>query len=292
MLTNSDANSGDKPQSVAADTRTLDKSDYPVFCDYLESLCGIVLGENKQYLVTSRLAPLLDEYSFQSFSQLIALVIEDKKSTLASRVVDAMTTNETSWFRDQFPFELLKHHILPDMIEMGRRRVSIWSAACSSGQEPYSISMAITEFLDAHPKCFLNPRVVSTDISPAILDDAKKGVYDAAAISRGLNSAQKKRFFNPVKAGFEVGSEVKNRVSFQLLDLQQGYAALGKQDIIFCRNVLIYFSSQLRDNIIERMVANMNPKGYLYLGASESLGSFTRHFRTVRGNGGSVHQLK
>lgn len=292
MLANVETNGGDKRQSRMIDTRTLSESDYHTFCVYLERLCGIVLGENKQYLVTSRLASLLDEYSLESFSELIAIIVEGKQRTLASRVVDAMTTNETSWFRDQFPFELLKHHILPDMIEMGRRRVSIWSAACSSGQEPYSISMAIAEFFDLNPKCFLSPKIISTDISPGILADARKGIYDDAALSRGLTAAQRKRFFTSVQNGFQVSSETKSRISFQLLDLQQDYGALGKQDVIFCRNVLIYFSSKLRDQIIERMVANMNPKGYLYLGASESLGGFTRHFKTVRGDGGLVHQLK
>lgn len=292
MLANVNTENDDKRQAGMTDVRTLEENDYNAFCQYLEQLCGIILGENKQYLVTSRLAPLLEKYSAGSFSELIALIVQGNQKALASQVVDAMTTNETSWFRDQFPFEILKQHILPDMIEMGRRRVNIWSAACSSGQEPYSISMTITDFLDANPKSFLNPRIVSTDISPAILDDARKGIYDDAALSRGLSVAQRRRFFDTIEKGFQIKSEIKSRVSFQLLDLQQNYMALGKQDVIFCRNVLIYFSSALRDKIIERMIDNMNPKGYLYLGASESLGDFARHFKTIRGNGGLVHQLK
>ncbi len=292
MLANVNTSNGDRRQVRVTDARTLDASDYNAFCTYLEHLCGIVLGKNKQYLVTSRLAPLLEKYSVDSFSELIALIVEGKQRVLAAQVVDAMTTNETSWFRDQFPFEILKHCIFPDMIEKGRRRVNIWSAACSSGQEPYSISMAIADFLDANPKSFLNPKIVSTDISSAILDDARKGIYDDAALSRGLSVIQRRRFFDTIEKGFQIKSEIKSRISFQLLDLQKDYVMLGKQDVVFCRNVLIYFSSSLRDKIIERMITNMNPKAYLYLGASESLGDFARYFTTIRGNGGLVYQLK
>ncbi len=292
MLAKVSADGGDKQRARTIDTPALSECDYRTFCDYLERLCGIVLGSNKQYLLTNRLLPLLDEYSLRSFSELIALIVSGKKTSLATRVVDAMTTNETSWFRDQFPFKLLKHHILPGMLEAGRRRVSIWSAACSSGQEPYSISMAIAEFLDTHPQCFLNPKIVSTDISTTVLNQARKGIYDDAAIARGLDARQSKRFFTAGQNGFQVIPEIKTRIAFQLLDLQQDYSVLGKQDVIFCRNVLIYFSSQLRNNIIERMIANMNPKGYLFLGASESLGGFVRYFETVRGHGGMVYQLK
>ncbi len=280
----------DKPE-IAARGKLEDK-DYNLFAEYLETLCGIVLGKNKQYLVLSRLAPMLEEYHVESYAELIELLIKEKRKELAAKVVDAMTTNETSWFRDQFPFEQLKHHILPEFLESGRRRVNVWSAACSSGQEPYSISMAIAEFLDSHSKCFMNPKVTATDISPEILAQARKGVYDEVAVSRGLSATQRKRFFTPLNDHFQVTAEVRSRVSFQLLDLQKDYSILGNQDLIFCRNVLIYFSSDLRDKIIERMVNLLNPKGYLYLGASESLGRFARHFSIVRGDGGVVHQLK
>lgn len=286
----SDNTLAQKPGLV--DRRTLTDADYQAFCEYLKKLCGIGLGENKQYLVTSRLAPLLDDYALESFSELIALIVNDNCSDIAAKVVDAMTTNETSWFRDRFPFELVKQHILPEIVSSGRCRINVWSAACSSGQEPYSISMAIEEFLDANPTCFLNSKIIATDISPAMINQARQGIYDNTALLRGLSAAQRDRFFVPFENKFQVNAEIRSRVSFRLLDLHQDYNILGKQDIIFCRNVLIYFSSELRDKIIERMIALMNPNSYLYLGASESLGCFARYFKTVRGDGGVVHQLK
>ena len=292
MLVNRSENLSDGKRPNMAKRATLSEQDYNEFSEYLESLCGIVLGKNKQYLVTSRLAPLLEENELETFTEFVAMLTSGSRNDLASKVVDAMTTNETSWFRDRFPFEQIKHHILPEMVETGRRRVSIWSAACSSGQEPYSISMAIAEFFDVHPKCFLSPKIVATDISPEILNMARKGIYDDSALSRGLSTVQRKRFFVPFQDQYQVSPETRSRVSFQLLDLQKDYSILGKQDLIFCRNVLIYFSSDLRDKIIGRMVDLMNPKGFLYLGASESLGNFARHFKAVRGDGGVVHQLK
>lgn len=270
----------------------LSTQDYEAFSHYLEQSCGIVLGANKQYLVTSRLASLLEDYSLPSYAELIKLIVEGGRSDLTSKAVDAMTTNETSWFRDRFPFEILKQHILPEMLEAGRRRITLWSAACSTGQEPYSVSMTIAEFFDAQPKCFLNPKIIATDISPSVLNEARKGVYEPALLERGLSPVQRRRFFTPRQDGCAVNSDIKSRVSFQLLNLKSSYSILGKLDVIFCRNVLIYFSSELRDAIIDRMIASLNPSGYLYLGASESLGRNARFFQTVRCHGGLVYRLK
>ncbi|MFM2485057.1 CheR family methyltransferase [Celerinatantimonas yamalensis] len=265
---------------------------YLQFSSFLEQQCGIVLGNNKQYLVKSRLSPLVSKFQSGSLSELIKQAMSLRERNIRAEVVDAMTTNETLWFRDSYPFQLLGDRLLPELVE-ARRGIKIWSAACSSGQEPYSISMIVQEFQRRRPGALSSVQITGTDISPSMLEHCKKGEYDALALARGLSPERKRQFFEDVGHGrFRINEQVRRCVNFRPLNLLDSYASLGKFDIIFCRNVLIYFSAELKSKILNQFAGALNPKGYLLLGASESLTGLTDRFEMVRCNPGIIYRLK
>lgn len=272
----------------------LSKILYEDFRRFLEDACGIVLGENKHYLVTSRLNRLTQEFSFKTLSDLLTALKTDKDKKLKERVVDAMTTNETSWFRDIYPYELLADSILPEFIAKKPGVLRIWSAACSTGQEPYSISMTINEFQSARPGQLTMPiEIISTDISTTVLNQARKGVYDELSVARGLSAERRKRFFTLTSnKHWEINPKVRSIVKFTEINLLQSYALLGKFDIVFCRNVLIYFSSELKGSILERMAQTLNPGGILVLGGSETPNGYTRSFEMARYPKGVAYRVK
>lgn len=270
----------------------INQQEYQLFQQYLEDTCGIVLGENKQYLVSSRLSRLMREQSLSSIGDLLKR-IKSGVPGLRERIIEAMTTNETSWFRDSYPFDMLKETLLPELSKGRTQPLKIWSAACSSGQEPYSTSMVIQEYLASKPGAFPGDVIITaTDISPAILNEAKVGSYDSLAVIRGLSEERKKRFFTQKVDRWEVRPEIKARIMFRELNLMQSYTLLGRFDIIFCRNVLIYFSTDSKKDILSRMAKALNPGGYLFLGGSESLASYSDDFETLRMPRGVVYRLK
>lgn len=265
---------------------------YSQFSIFLEQQCGIVLGNNKQYLVKSRLSPLVAKFKMGDLSELIKQAMSLRERTIRAEVVDAMTTNETLWFRDGYPFQLLGERLLPEFAK-NRRGVKIWSAACSSGQEPYSLSMIVQEFQRRRPGALSSVQIIGTDISPSMLEHCKKGEYDALALARGLSPERKRQFFEDAGHGkFRVNETVKRNVSFRPLNLLDSYALVGKFDIIFCRNVLIYFSADLKSKILNQFAGALNPGGYLMLGASESLTGLTDRFEMIRCNPGIIYKLK
>ncbi|MEJ2912989.1 CheR family methyltransferase [Pseudoalteromonas sp. C12FD-1] len=274
-------------------SKDLQQSDYDQFRSFLEQQCGIVLGENKQYLVKSRLAPLMARFNVESLSQLVTKTLAPHERQLRAAVVDAMTTNETLWFRDQYPFELLKNKLFPEFKDL-RRPLKIWSAASSSGQEPYSIAMSVAEFQAHQPSVLrMGAQIIGTDISNTMLDMCKNAEYDALALARGLSAERRKKFFMDSGNGMaKVVDSVRKQVSFRHLNLLDSYALMGKFDIIFCRNVLIYFSPEVKAKIISQFAQALNPKGYLFLGASESMTGLSNEFEMVRCNPGIIYQKK
>jgi len=271
----------------------LNAKDYEDFRKFLEKECGIVLGDNKQYLVSSRLSRLMHEHSLESLGDLVISLNSDRARELTNRVVEAMTTNETSWFRDIHPFNTLKERIIPELAKNRRTPLRIWSAACSSGQEPYSISMTIQEFLTSNPGLLnTDVQIIATDISPAILQTAEKGRYDDMSMARGLSPERKKKYFKETPNYWQINPTISSRVQCKPLNLLQSYSLLGRFDIIFIRNVLIYFSTESKKQILEKMCKSLNPGGYLFLGGSESITGITDQMNMVRTNGGVVYQLK
>jgi chemotaxis protein methyltransferase CheR len=272
---------------------SISKEDYASFQAFLEEACGITLGDNKQYLVASRLGALLSEYKIPSLRALIERLRVDRRSELYERIVDAMTTNETLWFRDAFPFEILKQVILPELVKTRALGARIWSAACSSGQEPYSISMIIDEFQRASPGALANNvQIVATDLSPTMLELARAGSYDAAAMARGISEERRRQFFTERFGRWQLNEDLRRRVTFSEHNLQLGFESLGKFQVIFCRNVLIYFSAALKRDILARFAAALQPGGYLFLGAAEAITGYSDAFEMLRLPQGIVYRLK
>ncbi|OOG27233.1 chemotaxis protein [Thioalkalivibrio denitrificans] len=270
----------------------MEPQDYEDFRLFLERSCGLVLGDNKHYLVTSRLSRLMDEFSVSSVSELLRLLKSGKRAGLRERVIEAMTTNETYWFRDVFPFEILRNQILPDLGKRGVNPVKIWSAACSSGQEAYSISMTVSELQQTRPGVVRDVQIVGTDISTAIVREAREATYDDLAVARGLSPERRDRFLVRKEKRWQVRPEIRARASFREFNLLDSFTLLGRFDIIFCRNVLIYFSAESKRDILSRMAGTLNPGGYLFLGASESMANYSDAFEMLRCNPGVVYRKR
>jgi len=268
--------------------------EYEAFKTFLQKACGILLGDNKQYLVKSRLRRILEENSLTTLGQLLERLNRPGRNSLQEQVIDAMTTNETLWFRDNHPFRILAEKLLPELAERpGSQPMRIWSAACSTGQEPYSIAMIVDEFKRQKPgKLKREVQVVATDISRSVLETARKGEYEMRAIGRGLSPERQRNFFTPSTAGgWQIRPHIKNMVEFREMNLLERYA-LGRFDLVFCRNVLIYFSSELKKDILTRMNASLNPNGYLILGASESLNGLPGLYEMVQCQPGIIYRRK
>jgi chemotaxis protein methyltransferase CheR len=274
-------------------TASISPDEYESFREFLEDASGIVLGDNKHYLITSRITRLMTELSISSFAELLEKMRDDHR--LRRRIMDAMTTNETSWFRDTYPYDFLKDKFFPECKNEKGDPIRIWSAACSTGQEPYSISVTAHEFMLRHPGLIPadSIQVWGTDISSNALKRARAGVYDDVALSRGMSEDMRKRYFKQEGNQWRVSDDVKKRVNFQELNLKTGFASLGKFDVIFCRNVLIYFAPNLKSEIMGRLAQNLKPNGYLILGGSETISGYTEEFEMLRWKSiGVVYQLK
>jgi chemotaxis protein methyltransferase CheR len=273
--------------------RAISRDDYRAFQDFLERASGIVLGDNKEYLVASRLSGLMRERGLDSLSALLRALRSERPADLRTSVIDAMTTNETFWFRDLPHFRLLDEVILPELANRPGAGTRIWSAACSSGQEPYSLSMVVQAFETRHPgRLSGGVEIVATDISTRVLAQAKRGEYCGMAVSRGLEAEQRRLYFLAKDDCLEVRPEIRGRVQFRELNLSGSYALLGRFDVIFCRNVLIYFSPVLKADILGRMAQALNPGGYLFLGSTESLSGHTDRFEMITGAGGIAYRLR
>lgn len=272
--------------------KELGDNEYRIFCEFLEKQCGIVLGTNKMYLVKSRLSPLMTRFGLDSLEALVNKTLKPTERQLRAAVVDAMTTNETLWFRDTYPFELLKTTIFPE-VDKGRG-VKIWSAASSSGQEPYSIAMSIDEYKRKQgTRASANYSVVGTDISNTMLELCKNAEYDHLALSRGLSTERRSNYFTDSGNGMmQVKADIRRMVSFRHLNLLDSFSLMGKFDIIFCRNVLIYFSPEIKSQIINKFAEQLNPNGYLILGASESMSGLSDKYEMIRCNPGIIYKKK
>lgn len=272
--------------------KEFDEHHYVSFRYFLERACGIVLGDNKQYLVRSRLTPLIKHFSSGTINAFIDSVVKGNRQHQTA-AIEAMTTNETLWFRDDYPFKLLANPILSQF--SGRAKpLRIWSAACSSGQEAYSIAMTILNFKKQQSNSFRGGiEIIGTDISEEMLQRCRSAEYDQLALSRGLPSQFKADYFEQTESGkLRLKSPVKALAKFKSINLLDSYSSLGKFEIIFCRNVLIYFSNEVKQQILQKIAACLQDDGILFLGASESLSGLTEKFTMVRCNPGLYYLKK
>lgn len=253
-------------------------ADFSYLCDFLEKRSGLVLGEGKQYLVEARLLPLAQSANLKDISDLVRDLRTGLNPVLATSVIEEMTTNETSFFRDRQPFEELKQVMLPALLEARRQRhvLRIWSAAASTGQEAYSIAMTL---LDQMPDVRQwRIEIIATDIAEKILERAREGVYSQLEAQRGLPIHLLVKYFDNHPKGFQVKPEIRRMVSFQQLNLFDPFSRLGSFDLIFCRNVLIYFNNVAKADILNRMSRQIAPDGFLVLGAAETVLGLTDAF--------------
>ena len=244
---------------------------YSQFCAYLQRVCGIVLNEEKKYLVESRVLPIVRREKLTGLAQLVAVLERGRSPGLVQDVIHAMTINETYFFRDKSPFDLVSERILPALhtARTAADPIRVWSAACSTGQEPYSLSMIIEE-----RQALLKGRrveIIATDVSETVLAKAKEGRYSVFEVERGLSPERLKRHFQESAGSYLIKPNLKERISFRSLNLLSDYSAFGPFDFILCRNVLIYFTAAQKADILRRLGRALRPNGYLMLGASESI---------------------
>ncbi|CAK0750256.1 Chemotaxis protein methyltransferase Cher2 [Gammaproteobacteria bacterium] len=271
------------------------EEEYRNFRRFLEESTGILLGDNKHYLVASRLHRLLEEHQVSSISELLTRLREDRQGSLRIRVVEAMTTNETQWFRDVYPYEILKNLIFPELVRVGARQARIWSAACSTGQEPYSISMVAEEFLAKNTSALPGGvSILATDLSSKAIHEARRAIYNTGSVARGLSEERRRRFLIPAQENgrqvWEVRPEIRSRVTFREINLIQPWTGIGRFDVVFCRNVLIYFSAELKQNLLSRLAGALNAEGWLLLGASESIAGVTDSLKMIRAERSVVYR--
>jgi chemotaxis protein methyltransferase CheR len=251
----------------------LQQEEQGAISQYIHALCGVTLDSTKGYLIEGRLGHLAEESGCASFTQLISRAKSEPARALERQIINAITTNETTFFRDPSTFDLLRHKLLPDLVDRRRKtfgaRIRIWSAACSTGQEVYSIAIALKEVLGDPERYGVS--IHGTDISDAAVASASRGFFSDLEISRGMPDQVRDRFFARRGSGWQVSDEIRALASFQRLNLLQDFTPLGRFDIVFCRNVAIYFNDADRRALFARLARSLEPDGCLLVGSMESL---------------------
>jgi chemotaxis protein methyltransferase CheR len=261
----------------------IDRGDYQALKEILLETSGHSLGEGKEYLVERRLAPVADSLGHPSLTALLRELRVRRDRRTVKLVCEAMTTNESLFFRDGRPFDLLKQKIIPEFIESrrARRTLRIWSAACSTGQEAYSVAMTLAEFVPSLADWRVE--VVGTDYSPSVVARARSGIFNHFEVQRGLPVTMLIKYFDQIEDGWQVKESLRKKVSFQEGNLLEPFGRLGVFDIVFCRNVLIYFDAEGKRDVLERLTKVTAPDGYLFLGAAETALGVTQSWRVVPG---------
>jgi chemotaxis protein methyltransferase CheR len=250
--------------------------------DLVHRRSAIVIEADKDYLLESRLAPLARLNAMATIDELVRKVKSDERAPLTHAVIEAMTTNETSFFRDAHPFEALKTKILPDLMtsRSAARVLRIWCAAASTGQEPYSIAMAIRE---AFPSLATwNVQIIATDINATVLARARAGVYKQLEVNRGLPASLLVKYFDRNGAEWQIKPEIRNMVTFQELNLLDRWPIFSAQDVVFIRNVLIYFDIPTKRRILGRIRETLREDGFLVLGGAETTLNLDDGYSPVR----------
>lgn len=276
------------------------ETEFKLLRDLIYEHSGIFLADNKTYLIETRLANLVKESCCTTFGEFYLKAKSSGESEqLCRSMVDAITTNETSWFRDQHPYRILRERILPEFdkeMKTGKRsRINIWSAACSTGQEPYSIAMTILDFYNASKNdsaCQKWVRILATDISGTSLAQAAEGKYDNLSINRGLEAEHLDRFFQKNNNKWLVEDRVKRMVVFQQYNLKQPMIKNEFFDVVFLRNVMIYFPDSLKRKLFETMATILAPNGYLFLGTGETVNGYTARFEMLEWQKAVFYRVK
>ena len=276
----------------------IDQTEFRLWSRYVYDISGISLEPAKSYLIESRLGPLLKEYACRTFSDLYQRSKMDSTQTIEKRIVDQITTNETFFFRDNAPFEMLKYKILPDIVDRKTQKafsscpvaLRIWSAGCSTGQEVYSIAIALKEILVDLNKYHVT--VLGTDISSMAIARASHGKYSRFEMDRGLTSERMEQYFIREGEAWKIKDEIRAMATFKKINLMQPFEGLGKFDIIFCRNVAIYFTMDDRKKLFRHIEDVLAVDGELIIGSTESLTGIAPQFEPKRYLRSVFYQLK
>lgn len=253
-------------------------ADYDYLCKFLKGRSGLDLSADKQYLVESRLVPLARKANLTGIDQLVQR-LKSGSEPLAADVVDAMTTNETFFFRDKTPFDHLRQTIMPALLKARaeRRSLRIWCAAASTGQEPYSIAMCLKELGPA--LAGWRVEIIGTDLSQEVLNKSRAGLYTQFEVQRGLPIQLLVKYFKQIGDSWQLDPEIRTMIQFRKLNLLHDFTHLGKFDLIFCRNVLIYFDQATKSTIFNQLAKSLEADGFLALGAAESVVGLTESFK-------------
>ncbi len=251
----------------------------PAVARLVDELCGVVLDETKGYLIDSRLGAIADAAGCANFGDFCRTARADR--TLQDQIIDAITTQETLFFRDNSPFEALRHKAIPETIDAKAatpfpKRLRIWSAACSTGQEPYSIAMTLSDLLPDIQSWDIN--ILATDICDSAVAHASLGRYAKHEVQRGMTPQMLSKYFQEEPDGWRVKEEIRCMIRFDRRNLLESFASLGPFDIIFCRNVAIYFETDVKRKLFNNLSDRLTPEGYLFVGSSESLTSLDSRF--------------
>jgi len=264
-------------------TLTLSNDEFTFISELLRQQSGLALTTDKTYLLETRLQPLAKANGIADVHQLIAELRSKPSSPLVYKVVESMTTNESMFFRDTKPFDVLAKTILPAMKAEGKTSLRIWSAACSTGQEPYSIAMVLKEEAAKYPG--LVSEIYATDLAEKVVDRAREGTYSQFEVQRGLPITMLIKYFNKLPNNmWAVNDTIKSMVKFAPANLLQPFTGLGQFDVIFCRNVLIYFDAPTKSDVLNRLSVLLKPPGYLFMGGAENVHGLTTKFKPLDDN--------
>ena len=264
----------------------MNPTDFDYITSELKKRSGIVIGQDKLYLLESRLSPLARKEGLTSMDELVSVVRTRRDERLMAQIVDAMTTNETFFFRDKTPFDHFNETMLPSLLEARAktRSLKIWCAAASTGQEPYSLGICLKE---AQSKLTgWRTRILGTDLSNEVLDKAKAGIYSQFEVQRGLPIQMLLKYFEQQGEMWQINAAMRAMIEWKKFNLLDSFTHLGEFDIIFCRNVLIYFDQETKSEILDRMSKSLPDDGYLVLGAAETVVGLTGSFAPVPGKRG------
>lgn len=267
-------------------------TDYAFVADLLREQCALVLDPGKDYLINSRLSPIVHRHGLASIEQLVRRLRDTSDSSLVAEVVEAMVTTETSFFRDVHPFETLKKFVLPKLIELRRpqRQLNIWCAASSSGQEPYSIAMLLKEYFPDLAGWQIN--LTATDISHEMLQRSRAGRYSQLEVNRGLPTALLLKWFRQEGGVWEIDEQIRRMMTFRPMNLAQPWPAMPVWDLIFLRNVMIYFDNDVKKTILGRVSRVLGDDGYLVLGGAETTFGLDNSFQRVETLKSGYYQRK
>jgi chemotaxis protein methyltransferase CheR len=266
----------------------LEGNEFQLWASYIYSITRITLDAGKGYLIETRLAALARETGSQTYKDLLDKVTADGTSALKRKVIGAITTNETSFFRDTAPFDMLRYKILPDLVDARQRQfgkdrpvaIRIWSAACSTGQEVYSTAIVCRETLPDANK--FDVRILGTDISDKVVAQASYGKYTKLELDRGFPPAKMAAYFQPDGSDFRVRDSIRAVAAFKPINLLEPLSFPTKFDIIFCRNVAIYFSDPDKRKLYDGISRVIAPDGFLLIGSTESLNGICQRFEAKR----------